>query len=336
MRIGVTLVLVSLALAGCADESKPATTSTDDPTVAVEVTDDTGAIRGVVVNDAIVPVAGATISILNTELTTSTDENGAFGFSRVIPGTYFGTVSKDLHAEVQFNVEVVAGVEAPEIVKVQLDRQFKQDPYAVTIPNSGSFTCSQGNMPGYLYSSSSCHDNGIGSFLAGYTGVEEIPSTDGSQYGVELTQERTFHSDVAEGWQNLVFEMQWETSATGTSQEMGIVVSTYKPEREGGHWFANYQSESPLRFQINVGEQFTGPGDPVGSVEPKMIPAEGWKDMSYFTSVRPPSDAECVLWCVPPGFAIDQGFDVYQTQFYYATVPEGWSYLAGDTNPYSR
>ncbi len=314
------VVLVAVALAGCAEDAGEIAGAEDGlgQDLQVEVTDDTGGIRGVVVNDAIVPVAGATVALLNTELTTTTDENGGFAFSRVTPGTYFGTVTKGGHEEVQFGVEVVAGVEEPEIVKVQLNRLFQADPYMHTIYAAGFFTCSQAGMPGYVYSSSPCH-----SFFV----------IDLDDYGVELEQERDFHANVEAGWQTLIFEMSWETTAQGTSERMGMSVSTYKPERNTNHWFASVASENPMRFQLDVGEMHATAQEGSGPMGP--IPAEGMVDMSYYISVRPPADAACVLWwCAPPGLALDQSFETWHTQFYYAGAPEGWSVLAGDGNPF--
>jgi hypothetical protein len=58
--------------------------------------------------------------------------------------------------------------------------------------------------------------------------------------------------------------------------------------------------------------------------------------MSFFTSVRAPDGnvPTGVGPRLPPGVAIDQSFTVYYHQFYYAPAPEGWSFLAGDGNPF--
>lgn len=319
MRVWVAALLVATSLAACAESDDGADDGVDDfDDVDVEVDEKTGAIRGVVVDESVVPVPDAAVVLTvdaNDQRDATSDEQGRFSFSRVPPGTYFLTASKDLHESVQTSASVEAGVRESPILKVQLPRLFQGEPFMQGVDFEGFFTCSQGRFPGYLYSSSPCHAQG---------------AVDLDDYGIELDQERTFHSDVDAGWQTLVFEMTWTPSAQGTSEMMGIVVSTYKPERPGSHWFANVDSASPMRFQIDVGE----PGPNAGSTDPTMIPPEGIQDMSYFMSVRPPEDAVCAIWCVPPGFALDQSFHVYHNQFYYLPAPEGWSIVNGDTDPF--
>lgn len=218
----LALLMTFTALAGCADQAEPPVD--DDEAIFegedVAVSETTGAIRGVVVNEAIEPVQGATVTAMSTSLSDATDEQGRFTFSGLSPGTYFLEITHPLHDRVQQSVDVVAGVAQPPIVKVQMQRLYLGDPFVVTAASSGFFTCSQAAMPPYLYSSSSCHDQGV---------------VDGSDLGVELEQQRTFHADVQDGWQTQLFEMQWEPSAQGTSDQMGIVVSTDKETREGAH-----------------------------------------------------------------------------------------------------
>ena len=52
-----------------------------------------------------------------------------------------------------------------------------------------------------------------------------------------------------------------------------------------------------------------------------MIAPEGQDDVFVFFNVG-------------DGVGVLQTFEVFQTEFYYAPAPEGWSFLAGDELPF--
>ncbi len=318
----VSLFLIFLvALAGCADSKAPVAEDdgfTDKP---LESDATTGIIRGVVVDDSFTPVAGATIVLQIDGGTQETvaDAEGRFGYSKVPPGVYFLKASAELHTETQFSATVVAGQAQPPIISVQLVRLYAGDPYVVPIVQDGFFQCSQANTPPYLYSSSPCHSPANGVDLC-------------DMAGACLPQNRDFHADVEAGWQTMVFEMTWESTAQGTSDRMGMSVSTYKPERNTNHWFASVASKNPMRFQLDVGTPHATAQEGSGPMGP--VPVDGMVDMSYYISVRSPEGAVCAIWCAPPGLAFDQSFTTYLHQFYYLPAPVEWSIVAGDTVPY--
>lgn len=319
LRALVPLLALSLAwLAGCSEA--PEADLGDAP--GLEVTDSTGGIRGVVVDDRIRPVADASVKVTGpgVERGTTTDAEGRFAVTALAPGSYFVTVSSPVHREVQSSAEVVAGVEDPPLVRVQLERLFTQDPYSVQVVREGFFECSQANAG--LYSSSNCVYDPYRWALGPPSPTQPVDNV--------THQEREWHSDVQPGWQQLVFEMQWEPTSQGTSAAMGIVVSTFKPERDGAHWFAEFEGPSPIRGQLDVGETH----DSASGMEPEQVPPEGLANMSYFVAVRSPPDATCAVFCAPPGLAVNQQFTLYLTMFHYGVPPEGWSLVAGDPLPF--
>jgi hypothetical protein len=144
-------------------------------------------------------------------------------------------------------------------------------------------------------------------------------------------QNREWHLDVGPGWQNLIFEMQWDATTPATSKELHMTVSTYKPTRNPGHWFASWASPNPFLLRLDVGKKHPTAQTPQGT--PEVIPAEGMNQVSYFVSSAPDTsgpDGGAIL----PSVALQQKFDVYYHIFYYGIAPDGWSFLKGDKPPF--
>ncbi len=114
-------LLLATLVSGCTND--PTTSGDDGPAPAafndVVVTSTTGAIRGVVVTQAIVPIEGALVVLAGGKNQTS-DADGAFVFNGLEPGDYFLTVSKVGYLTVQASAVVVAGKADPAVTKVTL------------------------------------------------------------------------------------------------------------------------------------------------------------------------------------------------------------------------
>src|SRR5919108_5926815 len=84
--------------------------------LGLEATKTTGVIRGLVVDEAIAPLAGAAVTATGagvTGLELVTGDDGLFGFDGLDPGVYFLQASKPGYQNVQVDVEVVAGEDKP-------------------------------------------------------------------------------------------------------------------------------------------------------------------------------------------------------------------------------
>lgn len=123
MRVWILLALL-IPLAGCADDAGPTTVEDDDTFDGVEThaTATTGVIRGVVVDESIQPIVGAMVSLVGSDLNTTTNENGAFAFNELEPGSYFVEASRLGFVAMQKDTTVVAGVDTPEVLKFVLLR----------------------------------------------------------------------------------------------------------------------------------------------------------------------------------------------------------------------
>lgn len=311
MRGLMCLSLVVVAFAGCAEETpgEAADGDSDFDDVPVTVTDDTGAIRGVVVNDAIVPIAGAAVSFTvapGDERTTKSDAEGRFAFSEVPPGTYFLEATKVVHESAQASVTVVAGVEQPPIVKVQLTRQFTQDPYLETQQYFGFVGCA------YNFGiSSTCVND--------YTRIAPVCGNGCAPQVTGIVDQREYRSEVGPGWQSIIWEMAWDSSVSGTAEEMQITVSF--AERIGAsHWYTSTSMGQPYRLQCDVG----------------VVCAEQQSGENGEDKISP--DGQDNLWNMisagDTNIALQQDIEVFQTNFYYAPAPGDWSFIGGSPTPF--
>jgi hypothetical protein len=113
-------LVATIVLAGCAGAAEPADASEEDALYGVLETDKaTGAIRGVIVDETIRPLAAAHVELLGTGETTETNAEGGFGFSRVAPGPHGLRVSKPGYDSTEVVAYALAG-EKSDIVKVTL------------------------------------------------------------------------------------------------------------------------------------------------------------------------------------------------------------------------
>ncbi|HJQ93446.1 MAG TPA: carboxypeptidase-like regulatory domain-containing protein [Candidatus Thermoplasmatota archaeon] len=310
--LAVPLVLV-VALAGCAtgEGEAPQGEADDFADKGVKASATTGVLLGVVVDEAIRPVQDATVTINGVaEATETTDELGRFAFGSLQPGTYLVKVTAPQFASSQSTAEVIAGEEDPPVVRVQLARLFTQDPYAEIIKFDGYIACA------YAYGVSSTCVNDYTRLIGFAPGCEGgcLRDHNVSQTGGNI---REFRTNIGPGWQTLVMEMHWEPSTGPPSKgTLGMTVS-YFTRTSTGHWYATCDGPSPVRCQIDVGEE--GPGQ---SEEPALIPPEGLQDLFVLFSA---GDEDV---------AINQKFQFFQTNFYYAIPPADWSFVNGDPMPF--
>lgn len=127
-----------IALAGCFGGGK----DTQDPadlTVAPEA--QVGLLRGVVVDDAVRPLA-ANVTLLPLNRTTTSGPDGSFAFTDVAPGAYLVQAALDGYLGSQVSASVLAGQASD--VRVFLSKIASQEPYGLTFPFEGFVQASSG------------------------------------------------------------------------------------------------------------------------------------------------------------------------------------------------
>ncbi len=178
--IAAILLLIAIAFSGCSEASE-VPPNVEGPTKAEEglqATDSTGVIRGVVVDDAIAPLAGVTVSIKALELSATTLDDGSFGFADLEPGVHVLQASKPGYTTTQSTATVEAAIDKPPIVRIQLPLAPGTAPYIVPYQFDGIMTCSfEAGAPGVgSLGGNVCGEvDGLGTAPIGDLALEKTP-----------------------------------------------------------------------------------------------------------------------------------------------------------------
>ena len=300
MRSLLAALACSLLVAGCAD---PAPEVESVPLVdegeygGLQATSQTGVIRGVVVDEAIRPVANAQVVLVaqGANRTATSADSGAFGFSDLEEGTYFLTVSKAGFAAVQQSAEVVAGDSEPPIVKVVLIADPATAPYFSATSWAGYLECSfRVAVPGVTsLGVNAC--NGVGNQDVNYplAPFDRAP-------------------DLVQG------ELVWDsTQAFGSG--LSFVVG---PPDCRDIKYSRADGESPLVIAMNQTKVLEASAD---AEDEGFDPAEGicYRAFSYVAS-----ESQGTV-----GLVTQQQFNAYFHAFYNMLPPEGWQFSVDGDPP---
>jgi hypothetical protein len=308
----VTALLAAALLAGCASKASDAPTGGSIPDPGeVKVTQTTGGIRGVVVDQAIRPLAGATVTVTGAGVnrTLATDASGTFTVADLKPGTYILKASKPLYDTQQQAIEVKAGV-APPVTKIQLNQVVFAKPYLQTLKFKGFIACSfNAVLPvvgGIL--SEECGE-GVG-----------VPCTQdpapcgrvGGQANNHIQFDFTVDNPSA---QSLVVEQYWQpTSEAGKAFYTPVSLGWHCDPTCGGKTFLALDGVSPLLGRVD--------GD-----ELVKLNLNATSKVSTFTWASPAT--------TPVGTVLNQDFQEFVTISYYLPLPADWSFVQGSPDPFA-
>lgn len=325
------LVLLAFVLAGCSGGgggTEGTGAGPGDEAPKVEATATTGGIRGVVVDERIVPVKGAFIEVLSTTKNATTGEDGLFAISGLDAGTYFIRVSHGLYASAQQSADVVAGEEDPASLRIQLVRTVLEDPYYYTLQFDGYIVCSTNvgaPLFGYLLSEECGEGAGVpDEECVPVTGpCQAIPPPGGSRVGGQSQNNVQFDFSVENtGIKAIIVEQTWQaTSEAGKGLYSPVSTDWSCLPSCSGNTFFTLDGESPTYGYIN---------------ETK------WKeygDDKKDLNLTPETTISVFTWASPAGttgasMTLNQQYQMFVTLFYYLPPPEGWSFINSSPSPY--
>lgn len=257
MRLQAAAIVIALTLAGCSDSGG----ETVDDGPDVKTGSDVGAISGVVVSEAVVPIPEAQVTV--DDVTVTTDGEGVFVFEDLDPGTYFVSVSAEEYLSVQSSVDIEAGKVAKMRLLLPIDPTPK--PYHQTQQFDGRITVSTG-IVGWVYDY----------YAASTTGVPACTKCD-----FEFEADPEIHT--------MLFEAVWEdTINPGPYGPTYYWLDFFGPDGDDGIYVT-----SPAREEL-LADSFGGSGD----YEMRFSPDDVWPAieqeytifMTLFYLEGPPDD----------------------------------------------
>ena len=219
----VGLLVLAIVLSGC---QKGGNEAKDDPagTSVIEGSAGAtggGAIEGVVTDDTILPIEGATVGVIGIEGIALTGPDGTFAFRGVAPGEYVVHVARLGFDSFSKRVEVAADAVVP--VQVVLTPIMVKETYVDVIQLNMFMGC------------------GGGLLLTSFTGGCAWTSTN-------VAEDHNVTADVV----SVVGELIWQQTAVFSSAEMELTVGHNESRDAAGftgfdHGYGSSTGSSPVR-----------------------------------------------------------------------------------------
>ncbi len=305
LAVAVTLLV---SLSGCADaDAGPPAQAHRAAAAAV------GVLEGLVVDERVRPVAGASVELVGHANTTS-NADGGFSFAGLAPGSYTLVASHPLYDKTSASSQVTADGARVTLVLPTLPGN---SPYLEVAKQEGYLQCyASWQSPAYTAGFAAC---GAVAFVTG---------VDVDRYIASWDLEFPF-----DGWNGTVVELFWEpTTDVGRALKASLGLHCYYEKALG-----SAAGDGPLGFVVNrtrIDEVIDGAlayDDPVAN-EDAVCGNRGATRAAEACLA-----GSCVLRTTVspvPGFtgsdvdvaaAIQQPFEIFITTFIHAPPPEGYS-----------
>lgn len=338
------VAMVAAGLAGCLGGGDTTGTG-DDPSEPV-VTEETGAIRGVVTDEEGLPVEGAAVAAQlegQTVKETTTDESGEYVLGNLDPGTYRVFVQALGHDAAGRDANVVAGEETT--LDFTLGAVAVQEAHQTTYTQVGHIQCSTRAYPGVPLAGFIDPGWYTGVAVCGVPGVFGLPPAPvGSPDKFIL-----FYNLDEANTEELYLEMTWE-STQSLGRGLSVIMELNDTANvEGIPPLGSDTGESPLfvhadRADMYATENATERAQENDTDVPEQHCLEDMCEIqtrafaeANTTNLDWPTDPPDVPVVGPPpdrlldvGVVFDQRFDQYLTSFHFQEKPEGYTALPNE------
>ena len=284
------LGLALLALAGCADDGPgPAAAPGEAPLAP-------GSLSGVVLDKAIRPLSGVTVSIpARPDVAANvTGADGAFVLAGVGPGTVVVAASKPGYLDAF--VQAAAGEPDAAPLQIVLEPLQETQPYYVLESYDGFMDCGVGSGPVFGLTAG-CMVIVGGTLYIACVGSDPVPPT-----GVCVGDASPYYVSAAQGdLTTAQTEAVWTPTVNGQSE---LLIGTYVVDAEGavvgGLPSASGPSVLVRRINATLADEFD-----LGGANRAAI------------YINPGNSG-------PANVVVQQGYQVFHTSSFYFELPEGW------------
>ncbi len=316
----IALLLATPLLTGCLGVGgDDGGTGEDVQKQRADVDDRAGGIEGVVTDDAIQPVTGANVTLVETDETVRTAADGSFAFSLVSPGTY--TLSVEAPGFVSAKDEVKVSASQASAVDFILNHLVSQQAFTQQFEFSAFIECALG--AGFNLSAAGAGTGGVTWAACSTLNLEGNTTNDRFLDTIEL------EAPI----ETLVWEASWDPSGNTaaenlwfTSQVEGFAGVLSGPNET---FYEDISVESPLHARIdkpvfqNVSEHFQTQCEEGSDAH---CGYNFW-DRGWPITIRVFTAYDClptpVSGCAPVQMQVDNVF----TAFYNAPAPDGYSVI---------
>jgi hypothetical protein len=288
------LLATLLLLAGCvsgksASDTAPGTSDAPPIGGPAEVSETTGGIEGVVVDESIQPLAGALVGLKDSSVTTTTGPDGKFSFSNLPPGKYVVLANALGYEARAQGVDVAAGAVAN--ARLVLPSLPTAVPYTELKTFSGLIECGWG-----------VSGAGAGNCLP----IQFIIQMFGLPNPTNTQIIGLFAVSDIEKAQGGVYEMDWNPAAATTAGQLLLVVELEGTGAIAGKVYNQTQGSSPLRTTTDKAPfKDLKPADGKTKVQTRTFPAA----------------------TTPPTVVANQRFTVYTTFCYVEMCGDSYTAL---------
>ncbi len=311
----MTLLLVAAMLSGCADAPELEgghceTAANPDPSCFGPSSEPQ--LRGVVVDEAIVPLSGATVVL--DDQTTTTGDDGLFVFTGLAPGFYTVTASHEFYDTVTVQGEAL-GDGLAQVVRIQLTRTIFDEPYIETEVFDGFLACSS-NVGGVI-----AEECGEGVGVPGYGRIGTHPN---NQPQVEFFA-------AGPSPQTIQGEIIWTPTLRLQDGLQSGDFTTIMATHHVCDPICGYEAKLDDKVGGSPMVMRTDDGDQGGAyfTQPDVAMADaGITDETPIAIFVWQSDQDLA------GVQLEQPFTVYRTVSFVLPLPEGWSLAEGDEPPF--